>query len=95
MVERIQTNRTVIRQDANRLRGQNAMIYEMLKKHPRTNVELASHSLKYTSRISDIRKWLKLNNSGTIVCSRSLKSSVNVYALKDVDRNEASNDKSR
>ncbi|NLX57310.1 MAG: hypothetical protein GXY58_19545 [Planctomycetaceae bacterium] len=38
-----------------RLTGQNAAILERLKRGPATNRELAAISLKYTSRISDLR----------------------------------------
>lgn len=38
-----------------RLSGQNQAILERLRRGPCTNVELAKLSLKYTSRISDLR----------------------------------------
>lgn len=41
--------------DQPRLQGQNLAIFEALKSGPKTNKELAAISLKYTSRISDIR----------------------------------------
>ena len=44
--------------DVPRLSGQNQKILELLRKGPRTNSELATVALKYTSRLSDIRKWL-------------------------------------
>lgn len=41
--------------DVPRLTGQNAAILARLKAGPATNAELAAISLKYTSRVSDIR----------------------------------------
>lgn len=42
--------------DRARLKGQNLAIYERLQRGPATNAELAAISLKYTSRIDDVRK---------------------------------------
>jgi len=42
--------------DMVRLAGQNAAILERLRTAAATNAELAGISLKYTSRISDLRK---------------------------------------
>ena len=42
--------------DLPRLKGQNGKILERLQKGPATNKELATISLKYTSRVSDLRK---------------------------------------
>ncbi len=56
--------------DERRLSGQNAVIYGRLLAGPATNRELAEISLKYTSRISDIRA--KLRSSGmTVECDRT------------------------
>lgn len=44
------------REDRKRLAGQNLAIYERLKLGPATNAELAAISLKYTSRVDDVRK---------------------------------------
>ena len=41
--------------DLRRLSGQNLAIMERLQRGPATNRELAQLSLKYTSRISDLR----------------------------------------
>ena len=49
------TDPSVLPIDEPRLRGQNAAILERLKKGPASNVELSNMSLKYTSRISDLR----------------------------------------
>ena len=43
-------------EEVKRLTGQNAAIYARLRRGPATNVELAKMSLKYTSRLSDIRQ---------------------------------------
>lgn len=42
--------------EVNRLSTQNARILDRLKRGPATNYELAKLSLKYTSRLSDLRK---------------------------------------
>lgn len=41
--------------DVPRLTGQNAAVLDRLKRGPATAAELAALSLKYTSRISDLR----------------------------------------
>jgi hypothetical protein len=46
----------VEREERPRLVGQNLAIYERLKRGPATNFERAEISLKYTSRVSDLRK---------------------------------------
>lgn len=57
--------------DVPRLSGQNGTIYDMLSDRPHTNNELAAVSLKYTSRISDIRKWIKKHGlNEQIVCTK-------------------------
>ena len=45
----------VVPDDLRRLSGQNLAILERLQRGPATNRELAALSLKYTSRISDLR----------------------------------------
>ncbi len=62
--------------DTDRLTGQNAAILERLRTGPATNVELAAISLKYTSRISDLRA-----NGHSIVCRRG-DAGVNEYVLE-------------
>lgn len=52
----ISLNWSVPSVDRVRLRGQNLAIYERLKRGTATNVELAAISLKYTSRVDDLRK---------------------------------------
>ncbi len=52
-----------------RLRGQNAKILARLRRGKASNTELAIYSLKYTSRISDIRAHLK-ERGETIKCTR-------------------------
>lgn len=42
--------------DVKRLTGQNAAVLARLRAGPATNAELAAIALKYTSRISDLRK---------------------------------------
>jgi hypothetical protein len=49
------TDRHVAAQDVPRLSGQNKAILALLRSRAQTNVELAVVSLKYTSRVSDLR----------------------------------------
>lgn len=67
--------------DTPRLAGQNRRILDRLRQGPATNVELAEISLKYTSRISDVRSWLESNTGETITCQRG-KSGVNIYGIE-------------
>lgn len=52
----IQLNYSVPAQDRGRLRGQCLAIFNRLLGGPATNAELAAISLKYTSRVDDLRK---------------------------------------
>lgn len=45
----------VVKDERPRLTGQNLAILERLQRGPATNRELAAISLKYTSRVSDLR----------------------------------------
>ena len=63
--------------EAPRLRGQNAAILERLQSGPATNRELAGLSLKYTSRVSDLRAA-----GYRIECERDAVSGVSVYRLE-------------
>lgn len=65
--------------DAGRLAGQNQAILERLRRGPATNKELAAISLKYTSRISEVRAWLELRGE-TITCER-LSGGVSEYSV--------------
>jgi len=67
-------------QDQPRLTGQNAKIYRLLSDKPRTNKELAMHSLKYTSRISDLRRHLA-KRGGSITCQR-ISGGLTLYTMK-------------
>jgi hypothetical protein len=51
--------------EIHRLRSQNDRILERLQKGPASNYELAQISLKYTSRLSDLRKA-----GYTVTCER-------------------------
>lgn len=64
-------------QDERRLSGQNATILHLLRQGSCTNVELARVSLKYTSRISDLRAA-----GYTVVCERH-KGGVTIYRLEE------------
>lgn len=61
-----------------RLARQCGAILERLKRGRATNAELAAMSLKYTSRISDLRKA----GYAIEVVSRDYKTGVTVYELK-------------
>lgn len=62
--------------DTKRLTGQNAVILHLLQQGPCTNVELAKVSLKYTSRLSDLRAA-----GYTVVCERG-QGGLNTYWLR-------------
>lgn len=69
------SDRHVAQADAPRLSGQNLIILEMLRIGPVTNGQLAEVSLKYTSRLSDLRKHgyqIKAMNQGNGVWMYSL-----------------------
>lgn len=62
--------------EVHRLAGQNERILARLRSGPCTNVELAKLSLKYTSRVSDLRAA-----GFTIVAERKSRG-LTVYSLK-------------
>ena len=66
----------VLPEDRPRLRGQNAAILDRLQRGPATNQELAQISLKYTSRLSDIRK------AGYVVNCERGDGGLNTYTLE-------------
>ena len=68
----------VIPSDVRRLTGQNAAILARLRCGPATNVELAGIALKYTSRVSDLRKA-----GYRVECERGV-GGVTVYQLMEV-----------
>lgn len=70
------TDPNVKAEDKPRLTGQNLAIFERLKKGPAYNTELAAISLKYTSRLSDLRAA-----GHKIKCDR-LRDGVTVYTLE-------------
>ena len=66
--------------DDDRLAGQNLKIYDLLIFHGQmSNKELANISLKYTSRISDIRRFLEKRGQ-TIKCIRGT-GGLNFYTI--------------
>ena len=60
--------------------GQNGAILERLRAGPATNVELAAMSLKYTSRLSDLRA------AGHVIECKRGPGRVNVYTLKEANQ---------
>ena len=72
-------------EDDDRLAGQNLKIYELLIFHGQmSNMELSNISLKYTSRISDIRRWLEKRGQ-TIKCIYG-KGGLNYYEIVKLER---------
>lgn len=67
-----------------RLNGQNRRILERLQQGPATNKELSEISLKYTSRISDVRAYLKPLGQDVKVIERDRASGRTVYALREL-----------
>lgn len=65
--------------DVRRLGSQNAAILERLQRGPCTNVELARLSLKYTSRVSDLRK------AGYVVDAKRMPGGLTIYTLGDCE----------
>ena len=55
----IPLNASVDARDAKRLAGQSLAIYERLRQGPATNAELSGISLKYTSRLSELKAWVR------------------------------------
>jgi hypothetical protein len=70
-------DRNVSDDDKPRLTGQNAAILERLKYGPATNAQLASLSLKYTARVSDLRAA-----GYTVTCERQ-PGGVCIYRLEE------------
>ena len=76
----ISLNNSVAPEEAPRLSKQCREILERLKQGPATNRDLAGLSLKYTSRVSDLRAaGFKIE-----VVERNHQSGLNVYELKTV-----------
>ena len=74
----ISLNNSVAPEEAPRLSKQCREILERLKQGPATNRDLAGLSLKYTSRVSDLRAaGFKIE-----VVERNHQSGLNVYELK-------------
>lgn len=65
-----------------RLTGQNLAIYRRLLEGPASNKELSSISLKYTSRISDVRKVVRKRGWDVICYSRDYENGTAWYALR-------------
>lgn len=59
--------------DVKRLTGQNAAVLARLRAGPATNAELAAIALKYTSRISDLRRagFTVIEDDGTYTLKES------------------------
>ena len=70
------TDPNVIESDEHRLTGQNARILEMLQEGAVTAAELSAIALKYTSRISDLRK------AGYRITCHRIDGGNNVYRLE-------------
>jgi hypothetical protein len=70
-------DRHVAPADKPRLSGQNAAILDRLKRGPATAYQLSAYSLKYTSRISDLR-----SHGYVIHCVRTTDGGGTVYTLE-------------
>ena len=68
---------SVLESDEHRLTGQNARILEMLQEGAVTTAELAAVALKYSGRISDLRK------AGYRITCHRIAGGNNVYRLED------------
>ena len=75
-------NPHVAAQDVHRLTGQNAVILARLRSGPATNVELAELSLKYTSRISDLRA------AGYVIECERMSGGLRLYTLEATRANQ-------
>jgi hypothetical protein len=67
-----------------RLAGQSARILARLEQGPATNRELAEISLKYTSRVSDVRSYLKARGRNVAGLERDHATGRTVYGLVDL-----------
>ena len=69
--------------DDDRLAGQNLEIYDLMIEHAVvSNKQLSAIALKYTSRISDIRRWLEKRGQ-TIKCTYG-EGGLNYYSIVKV-----------
>lgn len=68
--------------DAPRLRGQNAEILARLEQGPVTNDQLSQIARKYTSRISDVRKYLQEWKPGWQIINTPLGGGLTEYRLE-------------
>jgi len=73
-------------EDIPRLKGQNALILERLRAGSVTNRELAEISLKYTSRVSDVRKYLTAYYPGQRIECTKMAGGLTVYMLLTTSR---------
>jgi hypothetical protein len=70
--------------EQSRLTGQSARILSRLEQGPATNRELAEISLKYTSRVSDVRAYLKDKGRNVKVFDRDYATGLVWYGLVDL-----------
>ena len=68
-------------EDIKRLKVQNGEVLQILLNGATTNAELAETSLKYTSRISDIRAWIKKHDLGWKIVNTRLENGLTIYRL--------------
>lgn len=67
--------------EAARLSGQNAQILALLEKRPASNDELSRIARKYTSRLSEIRAWLKPQGKDVLIVDRDHGTGLVYYAI--------------
>jgi hypothetical protein len=70
--------------EQSRLSGQSARILARLEQGPASNRQLAEIALKYTSRLSDVRRYLKARGRSVEVLSRDHASGLTTYGLVDL-----------
>ena len=73
---------TVTAEEAPRLSRQCLAILDRLREGPATNRELATISLKYTGRLSEVRRYLHFHGDDVVVVRRDYRSGLTLYALK-------------
>lgn len=76
----------LIPSEVRRLSGQTALLFARLCQGPATNRELAQLSLKYTSRISDLRVYLRPLGQTVKLLEEDHRTGRTVYGIIEIDR---------
>lgn len=75
----VPTDPNVVPAESPRLTGQNLKILQRLRQGQASNKELSQIALKYTSRISDLRKF----GFDVVVVNRDYETGLTFYALRE------------